>query len=195
MAWFRGVSAAILLLLLNACSTADTATSATSDQPGEHALRESAETRQFDTLIGDPGDATEDELRAVSNLVAAYVPGNDVPMDKVFTADAMFDTGVRGVWEGRDQIAEKIAISASSWTIREVGGFTRVDDNLLFNWILIAPGGDVYNQGLEARFQEGLISLLDASSARFGYCLQGFTSMRKCRDYQTGEVILYEDFD
>jgi len=141
----------------------------------------------FPTATVDPGDATQDELDLIFRVVEASYRGNEVDMTEVFTPDAVFDTGLRGVWEGTEEIQERSEASALISYLANSRDFTRIGDRLVLNWQIFRINGDGQGQGVEAVFENGLINTLEVTSLSLPYCI-GHTESG-CKDYETGEVI------
>jgi len=167
------------------------------DEPSDLTMVTSATTTttrlQFPTVSFDPGDATEDELDLLFQVGAASFRGNEVDMTEVFAPDAVFDTGLRGIWEGTEEIQERSETSALVYYIANIRDFTRIEDRLVFNWQLFRINGEGQGQGVEASFEDGLIDSLTVSSLSVPYCI-GETGSG-CKDYETGEVVPLDPSD
>lgn len=141
----------------------------------------------FPTATVDPGDATDEELALIFQVGAASIRGNEIDMARVFAPDAVFDTGLRGVWEGTEEIQQRSETSALISYLANIRDFTRIGDRLVFNWQLFRINGDGQGQGVEAVFEGGLIKSLEVTSLSVPYCIGETRS--GCKDYDTGEVV------
>lgn len=149
--------------------------------------------QQLPTVTVDPGDATEDELDLISQVGIASIRGNEVDMIDVFTPDGVFDTGIRGIWQGTEEIQERSETSALIYYLDNIRDFTRIGDRLVFNWQLFRINGDGQGQGVEATFDDGLIDSLVVSSLSVPFCIGETAS--GCKDYESGEVIPLDPSD
>lgn len=131
------------------------------------------------------GDATDRQLRLLVEFSKGTQPGNEVDMEQLFVPDGFVDTALRGRWEGSEAIEERSEVSASSFNVAEMMGFTAVDGRLFFNWTVFSPGG-LDTQGVEATFEDDLLAGIEVTSLALPYCIGGVET--GCKDYDTGEI-------
>lgn len=174
---------ALVWLANTACTGVDTAETTPTFEIPEGATPEAT----FEVVLVDPGDATEDELDVLFAVVAASILGNEVDMSEIFTAQAEFFSG-RGRYTGREDIGTFLNRSRQVGWWGETRDFRRFGERLVFNWVFNERNtGVVTAQGVEAVFEDGLLSLFDVSSTTVPYCLGATES--GCKNYETGEVI------